>query len=57
MINSFRLFLVALIGASALGPASLSAVSTTIVISEFRVRGPSGGSDEFVELYNALLDR
>jgi hypothetical protein len=53
MINSFRLFLVALISASALGPASLSAVSTTIVISEFRVRGPSGGSDEFVELYNA----
>lgn len=29
-----------------------SAVSTTIVISEFRVRGPNGGNDEFVELFN-----
>lgn len=48
-----RLFFAALISASALGPASLSAISTTIVISEFRVRGPNGGSDEFVELYNA----
>jgi hypothetical protein len=28
------------------------AVSTDIVISEFRTRGPSGGNDEFVELYN-----
>ena len=26
--------------------------SPNIVISEFRVRGPNGGSDEFVELYN-----
>ena len=33
-------------------PQSLRAVSTTVVISEFRVRGPNGGSDEFVELYN-----
>lgn len=31
---------------------SLSAVSTTVVISEFRVRGPNGGSDEFVEIHN-----
>ncbi|OQW75225.1 MAG: hypothetical protein BVN35_08975 [Proteobacteria bacterium ST_bin11] len=28
------------------------AVSTDIVISEFRTRGPSGGNDEFIELYN-----
>jgi len=28
------------------------AVSPDIVISEFRTRGPNGGSDEFVELYN-----
>jgi predicted extracellular nuclease len=28
------------------------AISTNIVISEFRVRGPNGGSDEFIELYN-----
>lgn len=26
--------------------------STTVVISEFRVRGPNGAADEFVELYN-----
>src|SRR5829696_6549987 len=30
----------------------VQAVSTNIVISEFRVRGPNGGNDEFVELYN-----
>jgi len=23
-----------------------------VVISEFRFRGPNGGSDEFIELYN-----
>src|SRR6476620_25030 len=28
------------------------AISTNVVISEFRVRGPVGGSDEFVELFN-----
>lgn len=27
-------------------------ISTTIVISEFRVRGPNGANDEFVEIYN-----
>jgi Lamin Tail Domain len=26
--------------------------SSTIVISEFRTRGPNGGNDEFIELYN-----
>ena len=31
---------------------SLRAVSTTIVISEFRTRGPAGGNDEFVEIHN-----
>src|SRR5437660_604857 len=30
----------------------VQAVSTSVVISEFRVRGPNGGNDEFVELYN-----
>jgi len=34
----------------------VQAVSTTILISEFRTRGPSGASDEFVELYNAHVD-
>ncbi len=28
------------------------AASSTVVISEFRVRGPSGGNDEFIEIYN-----
>ena len=32
--------------------APAGAVSTTVVISEFRTNGPSGGSDEFIELYN-----
>jgi predicted extracellular nuclease len=30
----------------------VQAVSTNVVISEFRVRGPNGAADEFVELYN-----
>src|ERR1043166_5405387 len=29
-----------------------SAVTSPLIISEFRVRGPSGANDEFVELYN-----
>src|ERR1044072_4873738 len=29
----------------------VQAISTNVVISEFRVRGPSGGNDEFIELY------
>ena len=37
---------------TALVPERTRAVSTTVVISEFRVRGPLGGNDEFVELYN-----
>lgn len=41
----------ALVGISFLLPSS-EAVSTTVVISEFRTRGPSGGNDEFVEIYN-----
>lgn len=30
----------------------VQAVSATVVISEFRTVGPSGGNDEFIELYN-----
>jgi len=30
----------------------VKAVSTTVVISEFRTVGPNGGNDEFIELYN-----
>src|SRR5689334_12304429 len=33
--------------------SSVNATSSTILISEFRTRGPAGGNDEFVELYNA----
>src|SRR5215216_5023117 len=33
--------------------APVSAVSSAVLISEFRVRGPNGAADEFVELYNA----
>lgn len=36
----------------ALPVADAMAVSTNIVISEFRTRGPLGGNDEFIELYN-----
>ena len=32
---------------------TVGAVSTTLVISEFRTRGLNGAADEFVELYNA----
>src|ERR1051326_8091377 len=34
-------------------PRSVKATSSTILISEFRTRGPAGGNDEFVEVYNA----
>lgn len=34
------------------GLPSTQAISNTLVISEFRVRGPKGGNDEFIELYN-----
>src|SRR5206468_5155533 len=44
--------LAVLIAASSAPTLHVSASSSTVVISEFRVRGPNGGSDEFVELYN-----
>src|SRR6476659_8373826 len=50
--NPFRLLLPIALVALALAPSAALAVSSTVVISEFRVRGPAGGSDEFVELYN-----
>ncbi|MGH9792015.1 MAG: lamin tail domain-containing protein, partial [Candidatus Acidiferrales bacterium] len=46
------LLCVFLIGTFLVMPPSVRGVSSTVVISEFRVRGPNGGSDEFVELYN-----
>lgn len=33
-------------------PTGAPAVSTSVVISEFRTNGPAGASDEFIELYN-----
>lgn len=35
-----------------LAAAANAAPSTTVVISQFRLRGPQGGNDEFVELLN-----
>lgn len=51
----FKLFSVAailLILVTALPMQSVQAASTDVVISEFRVRGPNGAADEFVELFN-----
>jgi predicted extracellular nuclease len=36
----------------ALSSAPARAISSTVVISEFRTRGPNGANDEFIELYN-----
>lgn len=33
-------------------PPRSTATSSSIVISEFRTRGPNGGNDEFIELFN-----
>ncbi len=33
-------------------PPPVRAISSTVVISEFRTRGPAGGNDEFIELFN-----
>jgi predicted extracellular nuclease len=54
--KSFRpvslLALVCLVLASAVDITPALAASNSVVISEFRVRGPQGGNDEFIELYN-----
>jgi predicted extracellular nuclease len=34
------------------GASDAPKISTTVVISEFRTRGPVGGNDEFIELFN-----
>ena len=36
----------------AFGLLVVSQASAQLIISEFRVRGPSGANDEFIELYN-----
>jgi VCBS repeat-containing protein len=37
---------------AAAAPVHTAAASSDLIISEFRVRGPNGANDEFVELYN-----
>lgn len=53
-MNIFRLRLSLLLAVVLCAPlaTSVRAVSTNIVISEFRTRGPAGGNDEFVEIHN-----
>jgi len=42
------------LGAALLGIVSVASVQATdLSISQFRVRGPAGGNDEFVELFNS----
>jgi hypothetical protein len=50
------LVLLAGVAAFVLPTAPASAVSTNVVISEFRTRGPGGGDDEFVEIMNISGD-
>ena len=45
------LFVAAVASAFSIGPVEAS--PSGVVISEFRARGPAGGNDEFVELFNA----
>src|SRR4051794_13601089 len=58
LVRSSRALVVALLGAAAIvvvgvadAPAA-HAASTSLVISEFRVHGPFGGKDEFIEVQN-----
>ena len=39
-------------GSVAVPLTGIGSAATALVISEFRTRGPSGGNDEFVEIYN-----
>src|SRR5262245_52354281 len=43
---------IGLVGLSLFLSDTTRAASSSIVISEFRVRGPNGDNDEFIELYN-----
>lgn len=44
-------------GVMVLAPVQATpAISTTIVVSEFRTRGPVGANDEFIELFNLSPD-
>ncbi|HEY3132365.1 MAG TPA: lamin tail domain-containing protein, partial [Acidobacteriota bacterium] len=50
--GALLLALVVVTGYMTLFPPAARGVSSTVVISEFRTRGPGGGNDEFIELYN-----
>lgn len=57
MRKSFYLFgaIAALVLYLAMPPRTVSAQTATagqLIISEFRLRGPGGGNDEFIEIYN-----
>jgi cysteine-rich repeat protein len=53
MLHAWRLGMCATLIAVSTSAVRSYAASSTIVIGEFRVRGPAGAGDEFVELYNA----
>jgi hypothetical protein len=47
--------LLGLCASNIIHPQPVRAISSTVVISEFRTRGPAGGNDEFIELFNLSL--
>jgi hypothetical protein len=47
--------LVGLLASNSFRPQPARAISSTVVISEFRTRGPAGANDEFIELFNLSL--
>jgi hypothetical protein len=47
-----RLFALAFAFVTTFAPLPALAASTTLVISEFRTRGPNGANDEFIEIFN-----
>jgi hypothetical protein len=51
MTGSVRTAFVAIVAGLAL-TTSVAPVEAQLVISEFRVRGPNGANDEFIEIYN-----
>ena len=52
-LSSFTVSLVSLIFLAAPEVHAQTATAGQIIITEFRVRGPNGANDEFIELYNA----
>ena len=50
---SLRALLLALTGVSGFSMfLTVPAAEAQLIISEFRVRGPNGANDEFIEIYN-----